>query len=87
VRSAAAFKQFTERFFSDLKVVRYSNICQMIIATRERQKKKGLRFFWVARRLLMEGVQQIFNASTLDDYADTTSTVFSAYQHPQQVPL
>ncbi|MGF1868351.1 hypothetical protein [Photobacterium indicum] len=87
VRSAAAFKQFTERFFSDLKVVRYSNICQMIIATRERQKKKGLRFFWVARRLLMEGVQQIFNASTLNDYADTTSTVFSAYQHPQQVPL
>lgn len=87
VRSAAAFKQFTERFFSDLKVVRYSNICQMIIATRERQKKKGLRFFWVARRLLIEGVQQIFNADTLNSYADTTATVFSAYQSPQPVPL
>lgn len=45
IRSAPAYKQFTERFFSDLKVVRYNNICSLIVASRKRQeKKKGYVF-------------------------------------------
>ncbi|MEZ8775870.1 hypothetical protein, partial [Vibrio sp. 10N.247.310.17] len=37
IRSAPAYKQFTPRFFNDLKVVRYTNISELILATRERQ--------------------------------------------------
>nr|AKN39094.1 hypothetical protein [Vibrio genomosp. F6] len=80
VRSAAAYKQFTERFFSDLKVVRYPNICELIIATRKRQEKKGLRFAWLSFREIASGLQDIFNATKLNEYADTTSIVFRSAQ-------
>lgn len=85
VRSAPAYKQFTERFFSDLKVVRYANICDLIIATRKRQEKKGLSFKWLSFREIASGIQDIFNATTLNEYAQSTSAVFSAYQ-PRLTP-
>ncbi len=78
VRSAAAYKQFTEAFFRDLKVVRYPNICQLIIASRQRQEQKGLRFEWLNFRTLASKVQEIFNASRFNAYAQTASDLFDA---------
>ncbi|MGF1805347.1 hypothetical protein L4C31_08870 [Aliivibrio sifiae] len=80
IRSAPAYKQFTERFFSDLKVVRYSNICALIIASRKRQEQKGLRFSWISFRNIASGVQDVFNAEKLNEYAQSVKTVFEAYQ-------
>ncbi|MDP2592872.1 hypothetical protein Q8W41_25710 [Vibrio splendidus] len=80
IRSAPAYKQFTPRFFNDLKVVRYTNISELILATRERQTKKGLSFQWLSFRKIASGIQEIFNASTLNMYAQTTSAFFSEYQ-------
>ncbi|AIW17450.1 hypothetical protein VITU102760_24265 [Vibrio tubiashii] len=87
VRSAAAYKQFSERFFSDLKVVRYKNIAQFILATRERQEKKGLRFNWMSFRTIASGIQEMFNASTLNRFADTTAKMFLSKQiQPRLLP-
>ncbi|MFA0674636.1 hypothetical protein AB4567_09935 [Vibrio sp. 10N.222.51.A6] len=80
IRSAPAYKQFTPRFFNDLKVVRYTNISELILATRERQTKKGLSFQWLSFRKIASGIQEIFNASTLNTYAQSTSAFFSEYQ-------
>ena len=80
IRSAPAYKQFTERFFSDLKVVRYSNICALIIASRKRQEQKGLRFSWMSFREIASGVQEVFNAEKLNGFAQSVKTVFEAYQ-------
>lgn len=85
IRSAPAYKQFTERFFSDLKVVRYSNICALIIASRKRQEQKGLRFSWMSFRSIASGVQEVFNADKLNSFAQSVKTVFEAYQ-PQLAP-
>ncbi|MGF1806394.1 hypothetical protein L4C31_14185 [Aliivibrio sifiae] len=85
IRSAPAYKQFSERFFSDLKVVRYSNICALIIASRKRQEEKGLRFSWMSFRTLAFGVQDVFNAEKLNDVAQSVKTVFEAYL-PQLSP-
>ncbi|MBP3155210.1 hypothetical protein IZT73_06615 [Aliivibrio fischeri] len=85
VRSAPAYKQFSERFFSDLKVVRYSNICELIIASRKRQEQKGLRFSWMSFRTLASGVQDVFNADKLNNVAQSVTTVFEAYL-PQLAP-
>lgn len=86
IRSAPAYKQFTERFFSDLKVVRYPNICQLIIATRKRQEKSGKRFEWISFRKIAAGVQAIFNADKLNGFSETVSAVFSAYELPYMTP-
>lgn len=80
IRSAPAYKQFTPRFFNDLKVVRYANISELILATRKRQTKKGLSFQWLSFRKIASGIQEIFNASTLNTYAQATSAFFSEYQ-------
>lgn len=80
IRSAPAYKQFTVRFFNDLKVVRYANISELILATRKRQTKKGLNFQWLSFRKIASGIQEIFNASTLNTYAQATSAFFSEYQ-------
>ncbi|MUK76591.1 hypothetical protein GNP84_06680 [Aliivibrio fischeri] len=85
IRSAPAYKQFTERFFSDLKVVRYSNICALIIASRKRQEQKGLRFSWMTFREIASGVQEVFNAEKLNGFAHSVKAVFEAYQ-PQLSP-
>ena len=85
VRSAAAYKQFTERFFTDLKVVRYKNIAQSILATRARNEKKGLRFAWINYRTIASGIQEMFNAHTLNRFADTTAKMFLTKQ--AQSPL
>ncbi|MDC5708381.1 hypothetical protein [Vibrio europaeus] len=81
IRSAAAYKQFTERFFSDLKVVRYNNIVELILATRERQEKKGLRFSWISFRTIASGIQELFNASTMNRFAETTAHLFQVKQY------
>lgn len=87
VRSAAAYKQFTERFFTDLKIVRYKNIADLILATRERQEKKGLRFTWMSFRTIASGIQEMFNASTLNRFADTTARLFLTKQlQPRLLP-
>lgn len=80
IRSAPSYKQFTIRFFNDLKVVRYANISELILATRKRQTKKGLNFHWLSFRKIASGIQEIFNASTLNTYAQATSAFFSEYQ-------
>jgi hypothetical protein len=79
VRSAPAYKQLTERFFSDLKVVRYPNIVELILATRKRQESKGLCFKWLSFRNIAKKVQEIYNGKKLDGYADATASIFQAF--------
>ena len=80
VRSAASYKQFSEVFFRDLKVVRYSNISDLILASRKRMEQKGLRFEWLNFRTIASGVQEIFNATRLNHSA----TLVSRFLSPQQ---
>ncbi|MCE7565670.1 hypothetical protein LZS85_06090 [Aliivibrio fischeri] len=82
IRSAPAYKQFTERFFSDLKVVRYNNICSLIVASRKRQEKKGLCFSWITFRTISSGIQEVFNVQKLNQFAETVKIVFEAYYPP-----
>ncbi|EGU42462.1 hypothetical protein [Vibrio scophthalmi] len=86
VRSAAAYKQFSEGFFQDLKVVRYKEICALIIASRKRMEKKGLRFEWLSFRTIASGVQDIFNATRLNDYANKVTSLFGGYEPSQFTP-
>lgn len=86
VRSAAAYKQFSEGFFQDLKVVRYKDICALIIASRKRMEKKGLRFEWLNFRTIASGVQDIFNATRLNDYANKVTSLFGGYEPSQFTP-
>ena len=83
VRSAPAYKQLSEGFFKDLKVVRYSEISKLIIASRKRMEQKGLRFEWLKFRTIASGVQTIFNASRFNDYANTITSLFTAHQPSQ----
>ncbi|BCL74252.1 hypothetical protein VNTUMSATTG_61890 (plasmid) [Vibrio nigripulchritudo] len=85
VRSAAGYKQFTAKFFNDLKVTTRKNICDLIIASRERATKKGLRFEWLNFRTIAAGIQEIFNASRLNEYTSVTSSWLSSHQG--QLPL
>ncbi|EJB8449500.1 hypothetical protein [Vibrio parahaemolyticus] len=85
VRSAAGYKQFTAKFFNDLKVTTRKNICDLIIASRERAIKKGLRFEWLNFRTIAAGIQEIFNASRLNEYTSVTSSWLSSHQG--QLPL
>lgn len=78
VRSAPAYKQFTDVFFNDLKVSRYTNIADLILATRDRNEKKGLRYVWRSFRDLAGKVQEIYNASKLNELAEHTKTVFQS---------
>ncbi|MCR9501920.1 hypothetical protein [Vibrio vulnificus] len=88
VRSAAGYKQFTAKFFNDLKVTtKYKNICELIIATRERATKKGLRFEWLNFRIIASGIQEIFNASRLNEYTGNTSSWLSGYKAQEQLFL
>ncbi|GBK99887.1 hypothetical protein VH1709_contig00039-0043 [Vibrio harveyi] len=86
VRSAAAYKQFTEAFFRDIKVVRYPNICELIIASRKRMEKKGLRFDWLNFRTIASGIQEIYNATRCNDYAKSVSNLFTAMTHYSPSP-
>ncbi|EGU31266.1 hypothetical protein VII00023_22824 [Vibrio ichthyoenteri ATCC 700023] len=86
VRSAAAYKQFSAEFFKDLKVVGYKEICALIIASRKRMEKKGLRFDWLTYRTIASGIQDIFNATRFNDYANTVSSLFTGYQPSQFTP-
>lgn len=79
IRSAPAYKQLTERFFSDLKVVRYPNIAEMILKTRKRQEGKGNRFKWLSFREIAKKVQDIYNGKKLDGFAEATALIFEAY--------
>ncbi|MCR9998709.1 hypothetical protein NB620_00320 [Vibrio alginolyticus] len=79
VRSAPAYKQLTERFFADLKVVRYPNIVELILATRKRQESKGLHFKWLSFRNIAKQVQEIYNGKKLDGYAEATASIFQAF--------
>lgn len=88
IRSAPAYKQFTERFFADLKVVRYPNIAELILATRARLAKKGLSFNWVAFRSIASKVQDIYNASKFDKLANYAESKFPPYvTTPPQIPI
>ena len=80
VRSAAGYKQFTGKFFQDLKVTSYKTICDLIIASRERAKKKGLHFEWLSYRAIASGLQEIFNASKLNKSASLVSNWFASQQ-------
>ncbi|MEZ8862564.1 hypothetical protein [Vibrio sp. 10N.247.311.51] len=77
VRSAASYKQFSATFFKDLKVVSYSNICELIIASRKRMEQKGLRFEWLNFRTIASGIQEIFNATKLNKTASFVSSLFT----------
>ena len=84
--SAAAYKQFTEAFFRDIKVVRYPNICELIIASRKRMEKKGLRFDWLNFRTIASGIQEIYNAMRCNDFAKNVANLFIATPHPSPSP-
>lgn len=86
VRSAAGYKQFTERFFSDLKVVRYSNIAKSILATRKRNEQKGFKYAWLEFREIAAQVQERYIAAKLNKYADMTAQVFCSYKE-ESAPL
>ncbi|RJX65834.1 hypothetical protein DZ860_20965 [Vibrio sinensis] len=86
VRSAAAYKQFSADFFKDLKVIGYKEICVLIIASRKRMEDKGLRFEWLNYRTIASGIQDIFNATRFNDYADKVMSLFTGYQ-PSQFTL
>ncbi len=66
---------------------KYKNICQLIIATRERATKQGLRFEWLNFRTIAAGIQEIFNASRLNEYTGNTSSWLSSYQAQEQLFL
>ncbi len=83
VRSAAAYKQLTEAFFKDLKVVRYKEICALIIASRKRMEDKGLRFEWLNYRTIASGIQEIFNATRFNRYADKVMSLFTSSELAQ----
>lgn len=80
IRSAAAYKQFSEKFFSDLNVVRYSNIVKSILETRKRQRSIGKRFSWISRRELSNKVQEIYNATNLNTFAEQAAHIFHSYK-------
>lgn len=80
VRGAPAYKQFSEVFFNDLKVVRYRNIAESIIETRKRQIKNGLRHAWISFRDMANGVvQRYLNANKFELVAESNLRVFKAY--------
>ncbi len=79
VRSAPAYKQFTERFFADLKVVRYKEVVKDIIASRKRNEKRGLNYAWLTFREIASKIQDVYNATKLNQHAEQTATVFHAY--------
>ena len=83
VRSAAAYKQFSAGFFKDLKVTCYSNISKLIMATRARMEKKGFRFSWLSYRSIAAGIQEIFNATRLNESAAFMSSLFTGHQTEQ----
>lgn len=76
VRSGAAYKQFTEAFFSDLKVVRYENIALMILATRARYENLGYSFKWAHFRTIAKKVKEIYNTYGLEKMAYETKELF-----------
>lgn len=80
VRSAAAYKQFSERFFSDLNVVRHSEVCDLILETRKEEQAKGKNFAWIAFRTIAKGIQAIYNATNLNALADSASVIFASYK-------
>ncbi|TVO39921.1 hypothetical protein FOF44_00180 [Vibrio algivorus] len=80
IRSAPAYKMLTERFFNELKVVRYPKIVDLIMATRKRQQAKGLNFSWLSFREIASRVQQIYNATSLNTISDHMATLFTAHQ-------
>ncbi len=80
VRSAAGYKQFSAKFFKELKVTMHKAICELIIASRERSQKKGLRFEWLSYRAIASGLQEIFNASKLNKSATLVSNWFASQQ-------
>ncbi len=80
VRGAPAYKQFSETFFNDLKVVRYKNVAESIIDTRKRQIKDGLRHAWISFRDMANGVvQRYLNANKFEQVAESNLRVFEAY--------
>ncbi|MEZ8822348.1 hypothetical protein AB6D93_22230, partial [Vibrio sp. 10N.247.310.23] len=85
VRSAASYKQFSATFFKDLKVVSFGNICELIIASRKRMELKGLRFEWLNFRSIASGIQEIFNATKLNQTASFVSSLFTAPQKAAQL--
>ncbi|MGL6262126.1 hypothetical protein [Vibrio sp. WXL210] len=85
IRSAPAYKQLTGKFFNDLKVVRYSNICKLIVKTRKRQHEKGNLFHWISRRALSELVQEIYNSTKLNEIADVTAHIFHTQAIAEQL--
>ena len=85
VRSAASYKQFSATFFKDLKVVSFGNICELIIASRKRMEQKGLRFEWLNFRTIASGIQEIFNATKLNQTASFVSSLFTGPQKAAQL--
>ena len=83
VRSAAAYKQFTGVFFKDLKVTGYSEITKLIIATRQRWEKKGFKFNWLSYRSIAAGIQEIFNASRLNESASFIASLITGHKSEQ----
>lgn len=79
IRSSASYKQLSESFFSDLKVVRYKNIIKSILATRKKYMATGLSYKWIEFRTLANKVQELYNALQLNDVAESTTTVFHAF--------
>ena len=79
IRSAASFKQLTSIYFNDLKVSRYPNIIELIKASTQRQKDKGLLLTWIPIRRIAKGIQEVFNAAKMDQFAQTTANIFHAH--------
>lgn len=67
LRSAAAYKMFTGRFFKDLKVTAYPNVSKEIIKTRREDIKKGLSFAWKSVERLTQGFAKAIEGIALNN--------------------
>lgn len=85
VRSAASYKQFTERFFREFKVTRYNNVMSLIEAGVSKMKSHGYIFKWVNFSCLANSVRDRVQASFLNDLIEQVAPV-SGFRNFSTVP-
>lgn len=84
VRSEASYKQFTECFFREFKVTRYTNVADLIRAGIAKMKAKGYSFKWVNYNHIVNQLRDRVQANFLNELIDNTSPVtgFQTYSSP-----
>ncbi|WP_039977431.1 hypothetical protein [Vibrio jasicida] len=86
IRSAAAYKQFTPRFFEHFKVTRFENVKALIQAGIAKQKAQGYGFKWVSYSILAKGIRDRIQAQFLNELINDTSPVVGTHTSPD-IPI